>query len=188
VFQLTACGARDHAEQYHMPSRKAIEWRIFLLLLIVGTALVLFATSQHVSKEQDNVYFALAMLILPAITFLLSCERFGTRLVRAVLTISYWFIFYAQYVSYQNRPWFAIPDRGRCGSLFWLVFIRESSDLRRIAGRRRHVVARWECNLCTGSGSKAIMACGNNVDRASAWLVTMCRSAAHIPRLITWHR
>ena len=124
VFQLTACGARDHAEQYHMPSRKAIEWSIFLLLLIVGTALVLFATSQHVSKEQDNVYFALAMLILPAITFLLSCERFGMRLVRAVLTISYWFIFYAQYVSYQNRPWFAIPDRGRCdGPCFgWYSF------------------------------------------------------------------
>ncbi len=107
-----------------MPNRKAIDWSIFVLLLIVGSALVLFATSQHVYKEQDNVYFALAMLMLPALTLLISCERFGTRLVRAVLTISYWFIFYTQYVSYQNHPWFALPDpRGCDGPCFgWYSF------------------------------------------------------------------
>jgi hypothetical protein len=97
---------------------------VFVLLLVCGTSLTLFATTQRLYKEEDNGYFALTMLVLPVLVFLVARARLGTRFARAGLTILYWLAFYAMYVDYQNRPWFAVADpRGCDGPCFgWYSF------------------------------------------------------------------
>jgi hypothetical protein len=51
---------------------------VFVLLLVCGTSLTLFATTQRLYKEEDNGYFALTMLVLPVLVFLVG-ERVWAR-------------------------------------------------------------------------------------------------------------
>jgi hypothetical protein len=93
---------------------KTVDRIVFLLLLVCGTILTLFATTQRLYKEEDSSYFALTMLVLPGLVFLAAQARLRQRFVRASLTILYWLTFYMLYVDYQDHPWFAAVDPRAC--------------------------------------------------------------------------
>lgn len=87
-----------------MRTRSVMAWCYFALLFFAGVAYVLFMLGQRHYKEQDSEYFALVMLVLPALALLGVPARFSTRLGYAALLAVCWLCFYVGYSATRTTP------------------------------------------------------------------------------------
>lgn len=98
-------------------------------IVLASAAAVLFASLLVRAKEDRQVGFHLAMLVLPAGALLFPTPRLVVRVGRSILTVAVWGAFYAAYVDFMNHPWFSGPETNMCdGRCFgWYSFENDPS-------------------------------------------------------------
>lgn len=134
---------------------KMVQADIILVILFSISSAIILIISQNTTRETHVILFAIAIFLCSLTVFILSQKNFGQRLIRTLISASYWLVFYSLFINYKNYPWWLTSPPGPricggpCGGIYLYqfeppyLFLACLAVIALLLGILIHKVMRW---------------------------------------------